>query len=133
MHYVRSPNPGLARSLSRQGGRSSRSTRVGAVVVHRRPDRSRGRNSGYGAVCASPGRPVSRRPVAAGCAIGTSRFDRYLQDEASVAVSCAAPETLLGEVVFVGSQIAAAVGRLAAAIRRDYAGEQIMLVGVLKG
>lgn len=48
-------------------------------------------------------------------------------------MSVAARENLLGEIVFDANQIAAAVGRLATAIRRDYAGEQIMLVGVLKG
>jgi hypoxanthine phosphoribosyltransferase len=40
---------------------------------------------------------------------------------------------MLGEVVFDADQIASAVTRLASAIRRDYAGEPIMLVGVLKG
>lgn len=48
-------------------------------------------------------------------------------------MSVAAREQLLGEVIFDTEQIAAAVERLATAIRRDYTGEQIMLVGVLKG
>lgn len=48
-------------------------------------------------------------------------------------MSVAAQESLLGDVVFDSDQIAAAVGRLATAIRRDYVGETIMLVGVLKG
>lgn len=41
--------------------------------------------------------------------------------------------SLLGDVVFDARQIAVAVKRLAADITRDYAGEPIMLVGVLKG
>lgn len=48
-------------------------------------------------------------------------------------MNVAAQESLLGDIVFDSDQIASAVERLAAAIRRDYAGEPIMLVGVLKG
>ena len=48
-------------------------------------------------------------------------------------MNVAAQESLLGDVVFDPGQIAGAVERLAAAIRRDYVGETIMLVGVLKG
>ncbi len=40
---------------------------------------------------------------------------------------------LLGEVVFSAEEIAAAIRRLADSIRRDYAGEPILMVGVLKG
>ena len=42
-------------------------------------------------------------------------------------------DSLLGEVVFDAARIASAVQRLAADIKRDYDGESIMLVGVLKG
>ena len=40
---------------------------------------------------------------------------------------------LLGDIVFSADEIAAAIRRLADEIRRDYAGEPILLVGVLKG
>ena len=48
-------------------------------------------------------------------------------------MNVAARDSLLGEVVFDADQIAAAVARLAKAICNDYAGEPIMLVGILKG
>ena len=38
-----------------------------------------------------------------------------------------------GEVVFSAADIAHAVDRIAASIRRDYAGEPVLLIGVLKG
>jgi hypoxanthine phosphoribosyltransferase len=48
-------------------------------------------------------------------------------------VKTAVHDALIGDVVFDADEIAHAVARLAAAIKRDYAGEPILLVGVLKG
>jgi hypoxanthine phosphoribosyltransferase len=48
-------------------------------------------------------------------------------------MKAAADQGLLGDIVFSADEIAAAIRRLADEIRRDYAGESILLVGVLKG
>ena len=44
-----------------------------------------------------------------------------------------ADKSMLGDIVFTAEDIALAIMRLAEAIRRDYAGEPILMVGVLKG